>query len=197
MAKSDLTAERLRELLHYSPETGVFTWLPRDYSLFANDASAFRWHKRFAGKPAGHHRSDGYYDIRVDDHLHRSHRLAWLYMTGQWPAAYIDHRDRDPSNCQWSNLREATPGQNRQNQKKRKDSLQAHKGIEYHGKRFRVRISVNGRRIISGSFLTLNEAIACRIESERKHFTHSPACEPQSSYPDDLGQPDANGSASQ
>lgn len=167
MAKKDLTAERLREILDYNPVTGIFTWIK-------------------SGKVSGHHRSDGYFDIRVDDCLFRAHRLAWLYMTGAWPNNLIDHRDRDPSNTRWANLRQATHSENHQNQVVKKTSKMPYKGIELHKSGlWRARLTVNKKRVHLGYFKTPEQARDARIAGEKIHFTHSPASKLQFSYLDD------------
>src|SRR5262245_52384097 len=67
-----LTAKRLRALLHYAPETGLFHWRQRRGN-------------RAAGGEAGHGEGTGYRAIRVDGHSHLAHRLAWLYVHGRHP----------------------------------------------------------------------------------------------------------------
>lgn len=103
MAAADLTAERLRELLHYDPETGVFTRL---VSLnFAVNV----------GDVAGTLMKKGYWSIGVDKHKYKAHRLAWLYMTGSWPKEQIDHINGNRIDNRFSNLRECTNQENQQN----------------------------------------------------------------------------------
>jgi hypothetical protein len=97
-----LTQAYLKQMLHYDPETGVWTWRQ---SLSYNVK---------AGRVAGSLRSDGYRKIRIRGRAYYSGRLAWFYMTGEWPEE-VDHKDRDPSNDRWSNLREATSSQNKYN----------------------------------------------------------------------------------
>lgn len=93
--KSDLTAERLKQVLHYDRLTGEFT--------------------RLAGGSAGSVNGDGRLWIRVDTKRYLAHRLAWLYVTGSWPIDQIDHRDMDRSNNAFSNLRECSYSQNKMN----------------------------------------------------------------------------------
>jgi hypothetical protein len=73
MAKADLTAERLRELLNYNPDTGVFTWRVN------------RGSNKTAGNQAGHRTSGGYFCISIDGNEYHSHALAWLYVYGVLP----------------------------------------------------------------------------------------------------------------
>jgi hypothetical protein len=99
-----LTQEKLKYLLHYNLETGDWVWLnPPNHNT------------RLLGQLAGNRRSDGYLLIRIRGRLYYSGRLAWFYMTERWPEE-IDHKDRDPSNDRWVNLREATSSQNKYNQ---------------------------------------------------------------------------------
>lgn len=167
MAAADLTYARLRELLHYDPETGVFTWRVRRCN-------------NLAGTDAGSLRDDGYFTIRLDKRPYRANRLAWLYMTGAWPTHLIDHEDRDPANNRWKNLRPATHSQNHQNQKLRVDNTHGFRGLERHTSGlWRVRLMVRGKRVHIGYFKTPEEAVAARTEAERIHFTHAPVCKPQ------------------
>jgi hypothetical protein len=88
-----LTAERLRERLHYDAETGVFT--RRVGSGHAH-----------AGDMAGSVHSTGYVRIGIDGGKYTAHCLAWLYVHGVWPSDQIDHINRNRSDNRIANLRQ-------------------------------------------------------------------------------------------
>jgi citrate synthase len=103
-----LTAQRLKEVLHYDADTGQFTRLP------ANGRNG----KHCVGTI---HR--GYLIIDISYKKYKAHRLAWLYVHGEWPNDQIDHINGDKVDNRISNLRAATPSQNKQNARKaRSDS---------------------------------------------------------------------------
>jgi hypothetical protein len=154
-----ITAERLRELLHYDPETGVFTWrLPR---------RGVR-----AGYEAGASRSDGYRRIQVDGRVIYAHRLAWPYMTGEWPDAEIDHINGDPSDNRIVNLRPATRSQNSANGRKPSDNTSGLKGVSWHarGRKWRAQIVVNGKCRHLGLFDCPAAAHAAYLAATEKFF---------------------------
>lgn len=115
----DLTQERLKQMLRYDPETGVFT------RIRANGTAK-------VGDVAGTRKPDGYRAISIDGRLYQANRLAWLYMTGDWPPELVDHRDRDPSNDRWANLRAATPSQNAGNSATKIRSISGVKGVHWN-----------------------------------------------------------------
>lgn len=90
-----LTAQRLREVLHYCPDTGNFTWI-------------MSTRKGWVGKVAGSPASGGYIQTLVDCHPYRNARLAFLWMTGQWPKQEVDHIDGNRTNNSWNNLRDVS-----------------------------------------------------------------------------------------
>ena len=98
----ELTAERLREVLSYDPKTGIFRWRKARGKLPA-------------GAIAGVDTEKGYRRIGLDYANHYAHRLAWLYVHGQWPVEEIDHKNGVRSENWIKNLREATHAQNGQN----------------------------------------------------------------------------------
>jgi len=127
-----LTAERLREVLHYDPETGAWTWLV-----------APRKGRSYVGQRAGALKDDGYRIIGIDGVRYRSNRLAWLYMTGAWPEADVDHRDRaSRGDDRWTNLRAATRSQNQGNAIGKGKRWK--KGVSLVGTRFKAQIMKDG-----------------------------------------------------
>ncbi len=149
-----LTADRLRELLHYNPDTGEFVWLEGRSTVTA-------------GMVAGSNDHKGYWRMQIDGRVYRAHRLAWLYMTGQWPDGLIDHRDRDRTNNRFSNLRKATPSQNAANGRARRTGL---KGAHRNRGRWEAKVRKNGKAIYLGSFATEAEAHAAYLLGAREHF---------------------------
>lgn len=97
-----LTLKRLKELLIYDTHTWLFTWIS-----YTNPANQY-----LVGKTAGHKSKQGYVRIAIDDKLYLAHRLAWLYMAGEWPVDIIDHIDRIKSNNVFDNLRESNKSLN-------------------------------------------------------------------------------------
>lgn len=115
-----LTAERLREVLDYDPETGIFTW-----SLTPRSGIT-------AGGVAGTPNALGYIVIRIDRGRYQAHRLAWLYVTGVWPTAEIDHKNCTSNDNRFANLREAGRSQNIANSRRRSDNTSGFKGVTFH-----------------------------------------------------------------
>lgn len=159
MSTELLTAERLREVLHYDPETGEFRW------------RVSRRNGVKAGDVAGTVTNYGYRQIRVDGRCYRASRLAFLYMTGEWPSHEIDHRDNDPSNDRWSNLREATGSQNQANKRRQINNTSGYKGVTYHRDcaRWQAQIMVHGRMRYLGLYDTREEAFAVRCSASRRY----------------------------
>jgi hypothetical protein len=149
-----LTAERLRELLDYNPETGIFTWkiLPRRKAIDG-----------FAGS-----RSGRYIYIGIDREHYLAHRLAWFYIYGEWPDKDLDHIDRDTHNNRLTNLRPATMSDNLCNSKLRKDNSTGFRGIFRHRSKFAAQVRKDGVRLCLGTFDTAEEAHAAYCEAARK-----------------------------
>lgn len=145
---SPLTAAKLRELLSYDRESGALRWRKR-----SNARSRIQ-----IGALAGSIKGGGYREVEIDGIIYQAHRLAWLHVTGAWPAAEIDHRDLNRANNAWGNLRAATQAQNHAN--KRPYSATGFKGVVQAGNRFQARIMSGGRNLFLGSFQTANEAAA-------------------------------------
>jgi hypothetical protein len=98
-----LTQQRLHELLHYDPSTGAFTW-----RVAPN-------RRIIAGSVAGVTETNGYRRIRIDGRQYGAHRLAWLYMHGEFPPNDIDHINRTRDDNRSTNLRAVTRKENMTN----------------------------------------------------------------------------------
>lgn len=138
--------DAIKRLFSYDPETGHFTRLTG----------------RSAGRIAQSLSTKGYVRIRIGGRWYRAHRLAWLYMTGEWPLRQVDHRNYDRSDNRWRNLREATNAQNHINSKKLTTSKSGFRGVHRHraSAKFSARIKVNGKQRHLGCFDTATEAAA-------------------------------------
>lgn len=156
---SDLTQSRLRSLLRYEPETGVFTWR-KGRKFRVRDGAV-------AGYVTG-----GYRRIQVDGEEYLAHRLAWLYMTGAWPSDQVDHINGCRGDNQWRNLREATNVENSRNVGLFASNTSGISGVHYckTSRRWIVRIGVHPNRINLGRYKDFFEACCARKSAEYRHF---------------------------
>src|SRR5437879_5605760 len=115
MEAAMLTAERLKELLTYDPETGEFRW-----KVAPNGRVR-------VGDIAGCVSSRGYILIGIDGALYRAHRLAFLFMTGAFPEPQVDHSNRDKADNRWLKLREANNSQNNANKPAQSNNTSGYK----------------------------------------------------------------------
>ena len=160
MASTDLTAERLRELLHYDLATGVFTRIARRNS------------NAKIGDQAGSLRADGYHIIRLDNKIYRTHRLAWLYVHSRWPDKEIDHVNGKRTDNWIANLREATRSENQQNLRHQTSrSTSGFLGVSWHKARMKwiAQIKIDGQKHYLGYFSIASEAHAAYIEAKRMY----------------------------
>jgi hypothetical protein len=158
-----LTVERLKEVLHYNPDTGIFTWL----RLPKNTAN------RKVGDVAGGRNSKlGYVTISIDSVSYGAHRLAWLYIHGYMPNV-IDHDDGDPSNNKAVNLIDGNARDNAQNRKEHRNGKLPGVIVRKSG-RFRARIEINGVRQSIGEYDTKEEAHEAYLKAVDSHEKGEP-----------------------
>lgn len=147
--RNDLTAEQVRQHLDYDPLTGIFT-------------------RCGTGVLAGCD-SEGYVSISLYNRKYCAHRLAWLYVYGEWPTKQLDHINMDRSDNRIGNLREATTAQNSQNARCRIDNVSGVKGVAWDRSKgkWQVNIASQGIRHFIGRFDNLDDAAAAYENAAR------------------------------
>lgn len=148
--------ELLKQKLHYDPDTGIFT------ALHSHGT-------RVKGEPVGYLTKDGYLVVGFNHKTPHLHRLAFLYMQGEWPTGAIDHKDGDRTNNSWDNLRVASRSTNSRNRKKNKNNTSGTTGVYFCAGRGRwdAYIHTDGKRKSLGSFMYEEDAIFARLTAEK------------------------------
>jgi len=115
-----ITQEKLKEVLHYNPNTGLFKWRIG----FRNQINA----GDIAGTKMGK-KGNYYISIGIEGKYYLAHRLAWLYMTGSFPSNEIDHKLGNGLDNKWEGIRASTRSQNCENRKLFKNSTTGITGV--------------------------------------------------------------------
>jgi hypothetical protein len=157
-----LTYDRLREVLNYDATTGVFTWRTKTSR------------KVVVGREAGSMKPSGYVSVRIDGPNYYAHRLAWLYVYGEWPAAEVDHINGVKDDNRISNLRQATRKQNMEN-RVQPIGASGYRGVCWleANQKWRASIVHNRKNIYLGLFNTAEEASVAYKEAASFFHTHN------------------------
>jgi hypothetical protein len=153
-----MTQNELKRLLAYDPDTGIFRWrIARGRAV--------------VGGIAGAKNGKGYWTIKIEWIKYQAHRLAWLYMTGEWPVDQIDHINMDRADNTWSNLRAATNAQNQANSLK-KSNTSGLRGVHWaqKDKKWIAQIQRDYRKVRLGAFDTPEEARAVYLDAAWEAF---------------------------
>lgn len=167
--KDGLSPEQLHSVLDYDPGTGLFRWRE----------GIDHWR---AGLPAGTRSLDYVLiGIKMDGRkrLYRAHRLAWLYVHGEWPDGQVDHINGVKHDNRIANLRVATNQQNAINRAVRMDNTSGYKGVSWNKRsgRWLAHISYGGKIRHLGLFDDIEDAItAYSLAAQRYHgeFARAP-----------------------
>lgn len=152
-----------QEIFTYSPETGEL-----------------RWAKRLSGRTrigeiAGNLNAYGYLRVRVAGISYAAHRIAWLLTYGEWPTQTIDHINGVRTDNRIENLREATPLEQQQNLKLRKDNSSGYTGVRRsRGERWQALIAIDGKRVCLGSFGSPEAAAEAYAKAKSELHTFNP-----------------------
>jgi len=156
-----ITQKELKELLHYNPITGDFTWI------------VSRGYVRNNGV-AGCDTIYGYRSIKINQKRYQSHRLAWLHVYGEWPKDQIDHINHVRNDNRICNLRSVTRKENLKNKRAYKASKTGVSGVTLYkpNGRWKVTIGSGYSSGYIGYFTDWFEAICARKSAENKHKYH-------------------------
>ena len=151
-----ISQERVKQLLSYDPETGIFVRL-----------------KSCKGK-VGRITTNGYMDIGLDYKRYQAHCIAWVYMTGEYPVLDIDHINHIRTDNRFINLRQVTRTENMKNSKRSKANSSGFTGVYWDttNQKWSSQIVVNGKQKSLGRFFCKIEAIAARIRANKEYGFH-------------------------
>lgn len=152
-----ITQEQLKELLDYNPDTGIFLRL-----------KSKNQHKAQTAAGSVHH--EGYIRIQISKKIYAGHRLAWLYVYGEFPDCKIDHINGNTSDNRICNLRLANDIENARNRKIKSTSNSGFKGVSKHLDLWRARYTSNGKTYNLGLFETKELASQAYEDATLKEF---------------------------
>lgn len=172
-----ITQEYLTRCLRYNPGTGIFIWNRRPHSDFSSISYSRVWNSRFPDSVAGCTvvtKGKRYNRIGIDGVRYFTHRLAWLFVYGQFPNAQIDHINGDSIDNRICNLRDATCRENSRNRKISSRNKSGVVGVTWcdQTSKWRAMIHNNGKNQCLGRFDSLDEAAMARITAEYKYGYH-------------------------
>jgi len=153
-----ITQEELKRLLHYDPDTGAFTWRVsrRCTAKVGSVAGSVSKNKGVVINR-----------IRVNGRNYQAHRLAWLYMTGEFPSdgEIIKHVDDDGLDNRWSNLVKTT-----RHSAKRRNNKSGVCGVSWYAidRKWLANIQINGKQKNLGYYDTIFDAACARKSAEMK-----------------------------
>lgn len=164
MDGQQLTAEGLKNLLHYDSGTGHFTWIKRCGK------------RGVVGKVAGTVDFGGYVVITINGKRHKAHRLAWLYVHGRWPAVAMDHINGVRTDNRLENLREANWSENQHNRKRQRNNQSGYMGVSWdrHARKWRAGIRAGGRSENLGGYDTPEEAHSAYLAAKAQAHPFQP-----------------------
>lgn len=154
-----ITQARIKELFVYDPESGIFTYKRK-------------MGRNGPGDTVGNRHNMGYVKIFADGKSYLAHRLAYLYMTGEFPPDQIDHINHLRHDNRWENLRPVGYAQNSKNKSCRRRSRCVIAGVRWRDKRWYVMTYHQGKEIYLGSFPDLFSAVCARRSSDIQYGYH-------------------------
>lgn len=148
-----MNQEILKEILHYSEETGQFIW------------NADRTANKISGNVAGTI-NKGYVRIKINNKIYLAHRLAWLYVYGEPPSSMLDHINQNKSDNRISNLRISN---HRHNAYNRHDNAKC-PGVTFNKQKRKwvALIRINKVKKYLGGYTDWFEAVCSRKSAENK-----------------------------
>ena len=148
----DLTQELVREVFEYREDGRLIHKMARQGAK--------------VGTEAGMLNRLGYREVRVLGKLCLSHRIIFLYHHGYLPKM-LDHINGVRTDNRIENLRECTQSQNIANAKGR--AVSGYKGVDKNGRKWRARITVDGKAVLLGSYADI-ETAAQVAAAAREHY---------------------------
>lgn len=154
-----ITQKRLKELLYYDLKTGIFTWRVSPNNRIPK------------GKEASCISQTGYITICIDRSQYLAHRLAWLYVYGNFPENIIDHINRNRLDNRIENLRDVSYTCNSRNRKKYKNNKSGVSGVSFNVDKLKWHsfIRINNKQVNLGYHKDYNEAVSIRWKAEKKY----------------------------
>jgi hypothetical protein len=158
----ELTQEYLKEILDYNHFNGEFHWIKRIRGVQIYTI-------------AGTMNKRGYRIIKINGKSYYSHRLAFLWMTGNLPPEQVDHINHQKYDNRWINLRLASHQENQRNANIRVDNKSGFVGVHWdkHANKWVAYINISGKRKHLGLFKDLAKAIACRKKANVENDYHA------------------------
>jgi len=172
----------LQSIIHHNAESGHMIWKERTPDMYTqrgqlSAVSMCRsFNTKFANTPALAclDKGTGYLCGNIFGKRHQAHRVLWALTHEEWPDADIDHINGVRHDNRISNLRPVTRAENLKNVMRRRSNSSGFNGVSWASDRgkWRAEIQANGTRVKLGSFDTLEEAIARRIDANLRYGFH-------------------------
>lgn len=157
-----ITADEVRKVLDYNPATGDFIWkVPPSRSVKAGSIAGSKCRAN----------CKTYIRITYEGVRYYAHRLAFLYMNGEWPKHQGKHLDGNGCANMWSNLSDEPPSIVSKNRKLQDNNTSGVNGVYWSAshKKWRVAINHNGKIISGGIFKNKPDAMLKRLQLNEEY----------------------------